>query len=167
MYGKYCHLIFLKIVENERMKDYIFIWFLAQTPYMAKFLFLSYFSKYSHFEKYSLQSDLRIFLTVTSQERVEGLWRFFSCSWKLLWKLQIYYVVLVGCGQACLDMPEVCRQRTNNQCFCINLRDSVDFSDPVGQLWKFSHPFGENGCGQVCLGCLKLLRSSLWTTSQE
>ena len=114
-----------------------------------------------------VQSDLRIFLTVTSQERVEGLWRFFSCSWKLLWKLQIYYVVLVGCGQACLDMPEVCRQRTNNQCFCINLRDSVDFSDPVGQLWKFSHPFGENGCGQVCLGCLKLLRSSLWTTSQE
>lgn len=47
MYDKYCHLIFLKIVENERMKDYVFIWFLAQTPHMAKFLFLSYFSKYS------------------------------------------------------------------------------------------------------------------------
>ena len=67
---------------------------------MGKFLFLSYFSKYSCSIRF--QHSFNCHIKNESKDFVD-----FLRVVRNLWKLRIDHVILIGCGQACPCMPEV------------------------------------------------------------
>lgn len=78
------------------MKGYSVICFLAQTAYMEKFLFKSYW------QKYSCPIKLQDFSKKESQERVKKESSNYINIAHVVrhpWKLQVDYVTLLECGQ--------------------------------------------------------------------
>ena len=71
-FDKPCHLILLKIVENEKLSD----GFTAQAQYLTKFFFFSWVIS----QNALVQSDCTILLSAFTRKRVQWLSRFLTSS---------------------------------------------------------------------------------------